>query len=127
MIFLPKKLQSILFYISEKSNIETGFILAGDNNIIERIFQLTNKNNSSTSFHIKQDQLKTVGEYCKKNNLEIIGFFHSHVKTTAYPSKQDLKAIENQSYVWFIYSKLNKNMFAYKYDDSLESLEIVLT
>lgn len=123
MIFLPKKLQSILFDISEKSNIETGFILAGDNNNVQRIFQLRNKNNSSTSFHIEQNQLKTISEYCNNKKLDIIGFFHSHINTTGYPSKKDLSYMKRNQ-IWFIYSKLNKNMFVYKKDKELESLEM---
>ena len=48
-------------------------------------------------------------------NLEIIGIFHSHPKGEAYPSNTDKKFMEiNQNeYVWIIYSGINKNFKAF--------------
>ena len=125
VIQLPHKLKKIITEQSEKSNIEVGFILAGKDNKVEHIFNLTNTANSSTLLHISINEVNTINAHCKNHNIDIIGLFHSHLKSTASPSDTDIKMMKKSNDIFFIYSKLNKNMFAFTYKDKLESIEIV--
>jgi proteasome lid subunit RPN8/RPN11 len=57
-------------------------------------------------------------------NLEIIGIFHSHPNSEAYPSNTDKKFMENNSYVWIIYSGMNKNFKAYVLESDISEIPI---
>ena len=124
MIYLPIKLKSILINTSKNSDIEEGFILVGTLNKIKRIFKITNKNNSNMSIRADPKEILCIEKYCDDNKLELMGFFHSHLYSTASPSRKDIELMKSSSQLWIIYSKLNNNMFAFTYKDKLESIEI---
>lgn len=128
IIFISKSIKNILFSCSDNESIESGFLLLGkikEDIFIERIVKLTNQNKSSNSFELDQKEINTIHQFSLNNNIEIIGFFHSHPTSTASPSKQDIESMKISDKIWFIYSKLNNNMFAFTYKDKLESIEIV--
>jgi len=127
-IIISEKLFNIISLTSKNSNIEVGFILLGskqDDIFIEKIVEMRNLNNSSNSFKLDQKEVDKTYQYSLNNNLEIIGFFHSHPTSTAAPSSRDIESMKVSDKIWFIYSGLNDNMFAFTYKDKLESIEIV--
>ncbi len=66
-------------------------ILAGKNGLVEKIFETRNQEQSPIRYSISpQDQIK-VFENLEKESLEMIGVYHSHTHTEAYPSETDLK------------------------------------
>ena len=126
MILFPKGLQDILIEKSENSRHEVGFIILGEiqeNIAVTQIIPITNKSPSYDSFIPYELELSIIRLYCQEEHYNIIGFFHSH-SSTAAPSKIDEKYMKELKNIWFIYSKLNKNMFAFKYENELESIQI---
>jgi Predicted metal-dependent protease of the PAD1/JAB1 superfamily len=41
--------------------------------------------------------------------MDVIGIFHSHPNSDAYPSNTDKKFMQSNPVVWIIYSGINKN------------------
>ena len=88
----------------------------GEENIVKEIWLVENIDSSPVEFTLSFDQTTEMYEKEKELNLEIIGIFHSHPNGEAYPSNTDEEHMEvNQDmYVWIIYSGINKNWKAFK-------------
>ena len=76
---------------------------------------------SPIEFTLSAEQTWEMEQKRKELNLEIIGIFHSHPKGEALPSSTDKKFMQNNPYVWIIYSGINKNFRAFILEsDSIE-------
>jgi len=125
-IILSKLQKKILLEhtLKEESN-ESCAILYGnkieEENIVKEIWLTENIDSSPTEFTLSPEQTWEMDQKRKELNLEIIGIFHSHPKGEAYPSNTDKKFMENNPYVWIIYSGINKNFRAFVLEsDSVE-------
>ena len=128
IIKISKALRTVLYEYSENSLIEVGFALLSDKkDEITKIANITNTSDSSGIFTSDVNQLLQIDQYCKENEYKVIGFFHSHINYTAYPSARDVGIMKEGNQIWLIYSKLNKNMFAYEFKDKLKSIYIIYT
>ena len=95
----------------------------GEENIVKEIWLTENIDSSPVEFTLSPEQTWEMDKKSKELNLEIIGIFHSHPKGEAYPSNTDKKFMENNPYVWIIYSGINKNFRAFILEsDSVEIL-----
>ncbi len=66
-------------------------ILAGKNELVVKIYQTTNKDNSASTFFMDpKEQLKVMKEI-RNSSLEMVGIYHSHPETQAYPSAHDVE------------------------------------
>lgn len=74
---------------------ETCGILAGrkENNSVLKIVPLINTEKSASKYNFEANPLEfyIFEKQLEKLNLEIVGFYHSHVGTRAIPSKKDMK------------------------------------
>ena len=117
-IILSKLQKKILLEhtLKEEPN-ESCAILYGnkieEENIVKEIWLTENIDSSPTKFTLSPEQTWEMDQKRKELNLEIIGIFHSHPKGEAYPSNTDKKFMENNPYVWIIYSGINKNFRAF--------------
>ena len=125
-IILSKSQKKILLEhtLKEEPN-ESCAILYGnkieEKNIVKEIWLTENIDSSPTEFTLSPEQTWEMDQKRKELNLEIIGIFHSHPKGQAYPSNIDKKFMENNPYVWIIYSGINKNFRAFILEsDSVE-------
>ena len=125
-IILSKLQKKILLEhtLKEEPN-ESCAILYGEKieeeNIVKEIWLTENIDSSPTEFTLSPEQTWEMDQKRKELNLEIIGIFHSHPKGEAYPSNTDKKFMENNPYVWIIYSGINKNFRAFVLEsDSVE-------
>ena len=84
-----------------------------EENTVKEIWLTKNSNTSPIEFSLSAEQTWEMDQKRKELNLEIIGIFHSHPKGEAYPSNTDKKFMENNPYVWIIYSGINKNFRAF--------------
>ena len=87
----------------------------GEENIVKEIWLTENIDSSPVEFTLSPEQTWEMDKRSKELNLEIIGIFHSHPKSEAYPSSTDKKymKINQNQYVWIIYSGINKNFRAF--------------
>lgn len=92
MISLPKDLfNQIIEHSQRESPNEACGLLAGKDERVDRVYEMTNTDKSSSTFFMDpKEQLKVMKEI-RNLGLEIIGIYHSHVASQAYPSAHDVE------------------------------------
>ena len=113
-IILSQSDKKILSEYSEnqKPN-ESCALLFGKDNQVSDLFLTENIEKSPVEFTLSPEQTLKMYEKEKEMDLQIIGIFHSHPNSQAIPSSTDKKFMENNQYVWVIYSGVEKNFKAY--------------
>jgi proteasome lid subunit RPN8/RPN11 len=113
---------------NEKPN-ESCAILYGDieneNSIVKKIWLTENIEKSPVEFTLSPEQTLEMHEKEKEISLQIIGIFHSHPNSQASPSSTDKRFMENNRYVWIIYSGINKDFKAYILESDIIQIPIV--
>lgn len=92
MLHLKKDLfEMILKQSREEFPNEACGILAGKDGRVEMVYRMVNIDKSSKTFFMDpKEQLKVMKEI-RNLNLEMIGIYHSHIASEAYPSRHDVK------------------------------------
>lgn len=103
---------------------ESCAILYGKENVISDVFLTENIIKSQTEFTISNEQLIKGYKIADENNVQVIGIFHSHPNSEAYPSKTDEKFMQVNPVVWMIYSGINKDFRAYVLESEIIEIEI---
>ena len=93
--------------------------------VVEDVFLTDNVEKSPVNFTISPEQ--TLQGYMKaqKNNMEIVGIFHSHPNSEAHPSTTDQKYMEINPYVWIIFSGLTNEFKAFVLETKIVEIPIV--
>ena len=121
-IILKQSDKKILAQYSEnqKPN-EACAILFGKEDEVLDIFFTDNIEESPMNFTISNEQLMEAYKIAEDQNVEIVGIFHSHPNSDAFPSNTDKKFMQSNPVAWIIYSGINKNFKAYILEsDSIE-------
>jgi len=86
-----KLLDEIILYCKDAYPNETCGILAGRGNVIERVYKIKNiSNNSQIIYEMEPvEQLRCEREI-KAAGLKLLGIYHSHPSSEAYPSQTDV-------------------------------------
>ena len=79
----------------EKPN-ESCALLFGKDDQVSKIFLTKNIEESPVNFTISNEQLIKGYRMAEDENMEIVGIFHSHPNSEAYPSNTDKKIHEHQ-------------------------------
>ena len=113
-IILKQSDKKILSQYSEnqKPN-EACAILFGKNNQVLDIFLTENIDDSPVNFTISNKQLIEGYKIAEDKKMDVIGIFHSHPNSDAFPSSTDRKFMQSNPVVWIIYSGINKNFRAF--------------
>ena len=123
-IILKQSDKKILSQYSEnqKPN-ESCALLFGKQNQVLDIFLSKNIDESSVNFTISNEQLIEGYKMAENKKMDVIGIFHSHPNSDAFPSNTDKKFMQSNPVVWIIYSGINKNFRAFILEsDSVEIL-----
>ena len=84
--------------------IEACGILAGSNGKVEKLYQMTNADNSSTHFMMEpREQFRTVKDI-RSAGLEMLAIYHSHPETPARPSAEDIRLALTPNVIYVIVS-----------------------
>jgi [CysO sulfur-carrier protein]-S-L-cysteine hydrolase len=81
--------------------------------IISDIFLTKNAEQSKTNFTISNEELLFGYQEAERRGLQVVGIFHSHPDSLAYPSKTDMKFMEINPVVWVIFSTKFSDLRAY--------------
>jgi len=92
MLYLNKsQKEKLLEHAKREAPNEACGILAGKNHRVEKVYEMINTDNSAKTFFMEpKQQLKAMKEI-RNLGLEMIGIYHSHLETEAYPSAHDVE------------------------------------
>ena len=96
----------------------------GDNWNVKEVFLTQNIDDSQTNFTISPEELLKGYQIAEKNQLEIVGIFHSHPNSDAIPSNTDKKFMQNNPVPWIIFSGVNNDLKAYLLDSTIIEIQI---
>jgi proteasome lid subunit RPN8/RPN11 len=91
---------------------------------VERVFLTKNIDQSPVNFTISAEQRLEADKMEKELQLKIIGIFHSHPDSKAYPSSTDKKFMDLNPGVWVIFSGLSKDFKAYILGSEISEVSI---
>ena len=122
-ITLSQSIKKTLIQHAENENPnESCAILYGNGDTVSDVFLTKNIEESPVNFTISNDQLIEGYKIAEEKKLQVIGIFHSHPNSEAYPSSTDKKFMHSNPVAWIIYSGANKNFKSYVLES--EVLEI---
>ena len=111
----------------EKPN-EACAILFGDKTDnkfnVEKIFLTKNFEQSPTNFTISPEQRLEADRIERESKLKIIGIFHSHPDSKAYPSNTDQKFMDLNPFVWIIFSGISNEFKAFILESKILEIPI---
>ena len=121
-IILKQSDKKILSQYSENQKPkESCALLFGKDNQVLDIFLTENIEESPLNFTISNEQLIEGYKIAEEKKMDVIGIFHSHPNSDAFPSNTDKKFMQSNPVVWIIYSGINKNFRAFVLEsDSVE-------
>ena len=99
-------------------------ILFGKENRISDMFLTQNVKQSPINFAISNEQLIEGYKRAEDEDLQVVGIFHSHPNSEAFPSKTDKRFMETNPVTWIIYSGVNKEFRAFILDQDIKEMEI---
>lgn len=109
----PNESCAILFGTADEQKITVKEISLTEN--IER---------SPVNFTISNEQLINCYKTAEEKKMEVVGIFHSHPNSEAYPSETDKKFMYSNPVVWLIYSGTSDEFRAYVLESGV--LEILI-
>jgi proteasome lid subunit RPN8/RPN11 len=86
-----KQIDEIVEHSKRESPNEACGILAGRGGRVERVYKMTNTDKSVTTFFMEPKEQLRVMKEIRKLNLKMLGIYHSHPGTIAYPSAHDVE------------------------------------
>lgn len=89
-------------------------VLLGRGGRVSRVAYADNADLSATSFAIPGAQLARIYGEAEARGEEVVGIFHSHPDTDAYPSGRDVEFMRSNPVTWVIYSGADSAMRAYE-------------
>ena len=113
--------------ISEQPNESCAMLFGkkvGDNWNVKEVFLTQNIDDSQTNFTISPEELLKGYQIAEKNQLEVVGIFHSHPNSDAIPSNTDKKFMQNNPVPWIIFSGVNNDLKAYLLDSTIVEIQI---
>ena len=103
---------------------ESCAILFGENNVVSEIFLTKNVEESPITFTISNEQLIEGYSIAEQKKIEVIGIFHSHPSSEAYPSDTDKKFMHSNPVTWIIYSGIDRDFKAYILESDIVEIPI---
>jgi proteasome lid subunit RPN8/RPN11 len=91
---------------------------------VERIFLAKNIDQSPVNFTISAEQRLEADKIERESELKIIGIFHSHPNSKAYPSKTDKKFMNLNPVAWVIFSGISSEFKAYILESEILEIPI---
>jgi proteasome lid subunit RPN8/RPN11 len=92
MLIIEKNLQDLIVKqaIDELPNEACG-ILAGRDNCVKRVYPMINIDKSPATFFMNSKEQLEVFKGIRNKDLEMVGIYHSHIASQAYPSSHDVE------------------------------------
>ena len=92
---------------NQKPNESCAILFGKDDQVLD-LFLTENIEKSPVNFTISNKQLIEAYKIAEEKKMEVVGIFHSHPGSDAYPSDTDKKFMQSNPVAWIIYSGINK-------------------
>jgi proteasome lid subunit RPN8/RPN11 len=107
---------------NESCAILVGKTTGKDVHIINSI-PMRNSDSSKVTFSIDPQQLIDMYQKVEKQNMHVVGIFHSHPAEPT-PSSIDKKFMEINPVVWIIYSTITHRSRAYIFEEKIKEVQM---
>jgi proteasome lid subunit RPN8/RPN11 len=108
-LFISRELlDDIIAHCKEVYPNEACGILAGKNRVVQKVYKMTNIENSSVSYIMETMEQFTVMKKMREQGLEMSAIYHSHPYSDAYPSPKDISLAFYPDSVYVIVSLIYK-------------------
>ena len=78
--------------------------LAGSDRKVVKLYRTTNTEHSPYRYKIDPVEMLPIYKEIQNNNWELLGVYHSHTHTEAYPSPTDIESTVLPGFIYFIIS-----------------------
>ena len=114
-IVLPHYVRTVLEGHAERAmpNESCALLFGRGDEAVSDVFLTGNADESPVSFSISGEETLRGYEAARRAGLEVVGIFHSHPSSKAYPSQTDRRFMEINPVVWTIYSGTDRDFRAY--------------
>jgi proteasome lid subunit RPN8/RPN11 len=90
-LVIPRHLVSeIILHCKEVYPNEACGILAGKGRVVQKVYKMTNIENSSVSYMMEPGEQFTVMKEMREQGLEMSAIYHSHPQSDVHPSPKDI-------------------------------------
>ena len=96
-----------------------------DKLIVSELFLAENVDGSPVNFTISNEQLIHGYKMAEEKGLDVIGIFHSHPNSEAFPSSTDKKFMEINPVAWVIFSDITNDFKAFLFESEIKEIPIV--
>ena len=130
IVLSQNQIDVLVKHARDNSPNESCAILFGrienDHFSVKDVFLTKNTENSPVNFTISNDELIKGYDEAEKRNLDVVGIFHSHPNSEAYPSSTDKKYMEINPVPWIIFSNQSEQFRAYVFESNIKSLNLTV-
>ena len=110
MVLIEKRFHDeMITHALEDDSIECCGVLAGTGGKFEKLFRMTNIENSPYRFSWDSKELIKVWNEMESNDWEHRGVYHSHTHSEAYPSSTDVRLAAWPEAHYIIVTLMDKN------------------
>ena len=97
-----------------------------DHFTVKDVFLTKNTENSPVNFTISNEELIKGYQEAEKRKLDVVGIFHSHPDSEAFPSLTDQKYMEINPVPWIIFSNKTEQFRAYVFDSKVKPFNLAV-
>jgi proteasome lid subunit RPN8/RPN11 len=115
--------------LAERPNEACG-LLAGRGERVEQVYPARNKEQSPVRYEVEPVDLLRIFKAIDEADQELLGIFHSHVYTQAYPSQTDVRLAYYPDAIYFLVSLANERQPVLRgytiVDGKIDEIEILV-
>lgn len=91
MVLNKERREEMIQHVKDELPNEGCGILAGKDGKVLKVYKMTNTDKSPKTFFMEPKEQFLAMKDMRRLELEMIGIYHSHVASPAYPSSRDVK------------------------------------
>ena len=92
--------------------------------LVQKIFLTDNIENSPINFTISAEQILEAYRIENESTMKIVGIFHSHPNSEAFPSETDKKFMEINPVIWLIYSGISNEFRGFLLESQIKEIKV---
>ena len=104
-LLIPENIfEQIVIQAKTEAPVEACGVLAGKDHIAEKLYKMTNSDNSKDHFMMEPTEQFAVMKDMRAAGLEMLAVYHSHPESPARPSREDIRLALTPDAIYVILS-----------------------